>query len=71
MEAEIGQAAGTIWRELHAQHRTTTVGKLKQTTKLSDQVLLMGLGWLAREGKVTFVRRGRSLEVSLRESPTT
>ncbi len=70
METEIGQAAGTIWRQLDAQHGTTTLGKLKQTTRLSDPLLLMGLGWLAREGKVTLVRRARSLEVSLRERPT-
>jgi hypothetical protein len=37
-------------------------------TRLSDQVLLLGLGWLAREGKVTLVRRPRGLEASLRES---
>lgn len=67
MEAEIGQAAGRIWRHLAKQHGATTLSKLKQATELSDRLLLMGLGWLAREGKLTLVRRPRSLEVSLRE----
>ncbi|MEK7861943.1 MAG: winged helix-turn-helix domain-containing protein [Chloroflexota bacterium] len=70
METEIGQAAGTIWRHLADRHAATTVSDLKQATKLSDQPLLMGLGWLAREGKVTLIRHPRRLEVSLRESQT-
>ena len=67
MEAEIGHAAGTIYRHL-ADHGTTTLGKLKQATKLSDQLFLMGVGWLAREAKVALVKRQRGVEVSLDES---
>jgi winged helix-turn-helix protein DUF2582 len=48
MEAEIGIAAGMIWRYLD-QHGETSLSQLKRATKLSDQLLLMGLGWLARE----------------------
>lgn len=50
MEAEIGDAAGTIWQYL-AQHGETSLAQLRQETKLADQLLFMGLGWLAREGK--------------------
>jgi hypothetical protein len=49
MEGEIGDAAGMIWQYLN-EHGQTTLGKLRQGTKLSDQLLLMGVGWLAREG---------------------
>ena len=66
MEAEIGDAAGTIWKYL-SQHGETTLAKLKQGTRLADQPLLMGLGWLAREGKVTLVKDKRSVRVSVRE----
>jgi hypothetical protein len=71
MEAEIGRAAGSIWHHLAGQPGATTLSKLKQATDLSDQLLLLGLGWLAREGKLTLVRRQRSLEVSLREGRPT
>jgi hypothetical protein len=62
MEGEIGDAAGMIWQYLN-EHGQTTLGKLRQGTKLSDQ----GVGWLAREGKVSIVQQGRTVKVSLRE----
>ena len=66
MEAEIGNAAGMIWGYLD-QHGATSLNKLKRGTKLTDQLVFMGLGWLAREVKLTFARDKRSLQVSLAE----
>lgn len=66
MEDEIGTAAGTIW-QLLAEHGVQSVAKLKQRTKLSEPLLLMGLGWLAREGKLQIVRTKSTTQVSLRE----
>jgi hypothetical protein len=66
MEAAIGDGAGMIWQYL-SEHGQTTLGRLRQGTKLSDQILLMGVGWLAREGKVSVVRQGRTVKLSLRE----
>lgn len=66
MQAEIGNAAGTIWRYLD-QHGETTVTKLRQETKLSDQLVLMGLGWLAKEEKLEVAKDGRTLRVALKE----
>ena len=65
MEAEIGKAAGISWQYLE-QHGETTLSKLKQGTKLSEQILLMALGWLARESKLNFVQDRRSLKLSLK-----
>ena len=65
MEVEIGNAAGIIWKYLD-QHGETTLAKLKQRTRLSDRLLLMGSGWLAREGNLHFVQDKRSLRVSLK-----
>ncbi len=65
METAIGEAAGSSWRYLE-QHGETTLSELKQGTKLSDQLLLMALGWLARENKLNFVHDRRSLKVSLK-----
>lgn len=66
MELEIGNAAGVIWRYLD-RHGETALAKLQQGTELSDRLLFMGLGWLAREGKLRFVKNRRSLQVSLKE----
>ena len=67
MEMEIGNAAGVIWRYLN-EHGETTLTKLKQGTRLSDQLLLMGVGWLAKEAKVSFLGRGRTLKIGLKET---
>ena len=66
MEREIGDGAGMIWQYLHEQG-PGTLGRLRQGPQLSEQLLLMGVGWLAREGEVSIVRRGRTVKVSLRE----
>jgi hypothetical protein len=66
MEAEIGDAAGTIWQYLD-KHGETTLSSLRQRVKLPEQVVLMAIGWLAREGKLNFVTRRRTVTVELRE----
>ena len=66
MEAEIGHAAGILWRYLD-EHGATTMARLEQRTKLPERLLLMACGWLAREGKLTLVKGGRALQVSLKE----
>ena len=65
MQAQIDSAAGTIWRYLN-EHGEVTLRKLKQGTKLSDQLLFAGIGWLARED-LNFTTEGRSVSVCLRE----
>jgi hypothetical protein len=64
METKIGDVAGTIWHHL-SQHGEMSVSKLKQGTKLSDQLLFMGLGWLAREGRIALRKTadGRAFEL--------
>lgn len=64
MEQEIGNAAGVVWQYLD-QHGETTLSKLKRETKLLEPTLLMALGWLARERKLSFVRDKKSIRVSL------
>ena len=66
MQAQIDSAAGTIWRYLN-EHGEVTLSQLKQGTKVSDQLLFAGIGWLAREEKLNFTTNGRSVSVCLRE----
>lgn len=65
METQIGNASGIVWQYLD-QHSETTLSKLKQETKLPEDLLLMGLGWLAREEKLNLVREKRNLKISLK-----
>jgi hypothetical protein len=39
-----------------------TLSKLKQGTSLADRPLLMGIGWLAREDKLSFTQGGQDCE---------
>src|SRR5215510_10654823 len=65
MEAEIGEAAGRIWQHLD-KHGATALMSLSQRVKVRPQMAAMAIGWLAREGKLNFVREGRIMKVDLR-----
>ena len=52
MDKEIGNAAGVIWRFLDQQSEPVTLSTLKKNVTLSSTLLMMGLGWLMREGKL-------------------
>jgi hypothetical protein len=49
----IGENAGKLWQVLHEKGEAS-ISALKKETKLEDHWLYLGLGWLAREGKITF-----------------
>jgi len=67
MGHESGEAAGQIWRWIE-ENGETTVTRLRQETKLSDQLLHMGLGWLAREGKIDVFKDKRTVKIALSSS---
>ena len=56
METQIGEAAGRIWQYL-AQHGAATLPQLQRGTTLPERLVHMGVGWLAREGKLGFVQK--------------
>ncbi len=64
MQDEIGNAAGVVWEFLDQQGDTVLV-TLKDRTGLSEGILLMALGWLAREEKVNLLKEGRTIRISL------
>lgn len=64
MEDRIGAAAGIVWGHL-AEHGPSTLSQLRRASKLSDPLLLMAVGWLAREGKLAFGETKRGLRISL------
>ena len=47
-----GVIAGKIWNALNEQGTLTGKDLKKAAGKLNDKELFLGLGWLAREGKI-------------------
>jgi len=63
MILKIGENAGAIWGAL--QNGALGLKALKKATKLKNEELYMALGWLAREGKVTFEEAEADVIVAL------
>jgi len=66
MITEIGIAAGEIWHFLD-QHGEVTLAALEKGIDKPEDIVLMSLGWLAREGHVVLEQVGRDYRISLRK----
>jgi hypothetical protein len=66
MIVKIGNAAGDIWKKLHTEG-DMVITKLQRKTGLPVNLFYMGLGWLARENKVSISIEKRTIRVSLKE----
>ena len=64
---QIGTTAGQIWHYLE-ENVEATVNKLASELETPERVILMGLGWLAREDKVIFSVHGRYIKIALNAS---
>ena len=65
MITEIGIVAGDIWHYLD-QKKSCTVSQLVKAIDKDRNVVLMSLGWLAREGHVIMEAEGNDYKVTLR-----
>jgi len=65
MITEIGIVAGEIWNYLE-KYNETTFENLKQATGRERDLLIMGLGWLAREGHVILEKSEGNYKIKLR-----
>lgn len=65
MITEIGITAGDIWHYLD-HNGEVTFSRLVSGIDKSRDMLLMSLGWLAREGHVIVNKQGSDYVVSLR-----
>lgn len=61
---QIGNNAGIVWRALNASHCKMTTNDLKAKTLLTENEILMALGWLAREGQVVTIEKSGMLYFS-------
>ena len=66
MIEDIGNAAGEIWRFLEQQTEPVNLTTLKKNVPISSSLLMMGLGWLAREDKVRIESSEASYKISLK-----
>ena len=56
----IGQAAGALWKRLHAKGQEgLPFTELKRLPGFTPDEAVAGLGWLAREGKLCFHTNGK------------
>jgi hypothetical protein len=63
---EIGTIAGRVWHYLQESGPVTMTQLAKEIDAPRD-LIMQGVGWLAREGKVTFYNGARSRRVGLAE----
>ncbi len=61
----IGSVAGAIWHYLEKNDEATTT-KLTRELGESERTVLMGIGWLAREGKLDFEKRKQGTYITLK-----
>ncbi len=66
MITEIGIVAGEIWQYLE-KYNETTLSKLIESTGRDRDLLIMGLGWLAREGHIILTRKDNDYKIILRK----
>ncbi|MCD7780702.1 MAG: winged helix-turn-helix domain-containing protein [Candidatus Gastranaerophilales bacterium] len=60
----IGETAGQIWNYLN-ENGEASLTKMKKDLDLKGNFAELGLGWLAREGKVEVSKKGTSTNVKL------
>jgi len=67
MITEIGIVAGDIWHYLDT-HGEVALDELTRGISKPRDIVLMSLGWLAREGHVILIQAGDNYRISLRRN---
>jgi predicted transcriptional regulator len=62
----IGETAGEIWRLLESEGPLST-SALANMIKRPQAIVHMGIGWLAREGKLGFTETKRGMSISAKK----
>ena len=65
MLESIGSVAGAIWHYLE-DNDEATITKLTREIGENERKVLMGVGWLAREGKLDFEQRKQGTYITLK-----
>jgi predicted transcriptional regulator len=62
----IGETAGEIWRLLE-EEGPLSVSALANKITQPQNMVYMGIGWLAREGKLVFTETKRGMSISIKK----
>lgn len=62
---QIGETAGAVWNYLTGKEKVS-LATIKKDLRVSSELLLAAVGWLAREDKLEFAGSGSSVKISLR-----
>ena len=65
MLENIGSIAGAVWHYLEGNDKVS-VTKLAREIGEKERAVLMALGWLAREDKLDFEKRGNGIYITLK-----
>lgn len=60
----IGNAAGNVWHILN-EEGPKSLAALKSAVDAPSDLVVAGVGWLAREGKLRFEAKGRTTQIGL------
>jgi len=66
MITEIGIVAGEIWHYLEGKDKTDTLDNIVKNVDKPRDLILMSVGWLAREGHVLLGGSAPDYKVTLR-----
>lgn len=64
---DIGSMAGRIWHYLNDQG-AVTITQLTRDVGAPRDAVMQGIGWLAREGKITISKNARTRQIQLTEN---
>ena len=67
MITQIGIVAGEIWSYLEKNQNTSEVETLIKNIDKKRDIVLMSLGWLAREGHIVLEGEESNYKISLRK----
>ncbi len=62
---EVGETAGRVWSVLQ-EKGPLSLNALKKQVKAPGDVVLMSIGWLAREDKLVLEQKGRVQMIGLK-----
>lgn len=65
---EIGTNAGSIWTLLSKHQERMTIREIADQVDCNKELLLMAIGWLAKENKISFYEENNVLFVKLRSN---
>ncbi len=63
-KSSIGENAGKVYRYLEGNGPVPSA-KVKKELALNTEDINQALGWLAREEKIAFVKKGKGIAISL------